>query len=595
MVVLKRFKVNQNKLCPAIKKAGRSLRDQSVTSGNDNTLSFRGWFKVISGTMYMLKVYKNWVFFFLLLFMASSCKAEVVVPDQPSDLTVVADIREDGSGLVHFTAKAVNAVRYSFVFGHASNETSTESADGKASTTYKASGGYSARVLAYSASNEVATITKKIRVTVASAPISYYNKYTQYGEPFAQTPATKDVVMYEVNLRAFSAAGDINGVISRLDSIRALGTNVIWLMPIHPIGQIKSVNSPYAVRNYKEVNPEFGNLESLRNLTTEAHKRGMAVVLDWVANHTSWDNPWIANKDWYTQVGGQIVSPVGTNWQDVADLNFDNLTMRSAMIDALKYWVYEANLDGYRFDAADYVPFSFWKQAIDSLQAIPHRRLVLLAEGERNDHFAAGFQMNYAWGFYAKLKDVFAGQPATALQTVHVAEYADIPPGKHKLRFTTNHDESAWDATPITLFHGKEGAFAASVIATYMGGVPLFYGSQEVGTPAKVPFFYKEAINWSLNLDLFSSYKTMMRFYGQSNALKEGVLNDYSTNDVVCFTRKAGTEEVLVLVNVRNRQVSFQLPAEFQHSSWKRAFTNENAALDTTLELNNFGCLIFKK
>ncbi|AMM53020.1 alpha-amylase [Rufibacter sp. DG15C] len=438
-------------------------------------------------------------------------------------------------------------------------------------------------------------MSKKINVVVQTAPVSYYTRYTQFGIPFSSVPDAKDVVMYEVNLRAFSTAGNLNGITARLDSIKAMGTNVIWLMPIYPIGKIKSVNSPYSIQNYKEVNPEFGNLESIRNLTTEAHKRGMAVVLDWVANHTSWDNPWINNKEWYTQVNGQIVSPVGTNWQDVADLNFDNQSMRGAMIDALKYWVFEANIDGYRFDAADYVPYDFWKQALDSLQAIPNRKLVLLAEGERNDHFTAGFQMNYGWSFYGKLKEVFAGQAATNLYSTHLAEYANIPAGKHKLRFTTNHDESAWDATPIVLFNGKNGALAASVIATYMGGVPLFYGSQEVGTPEKVPFFYNSSINWTLNPDMFKAYQSLMKFHGQSNALKEGALKDYSNLDVVCFTRTTGTEEVLVVVNVRNKPIDFTLPAAFKNSTWMNALSADNVALGTAVTLNNYAYLVLKK
>jgi len=163
-------------------------------------------------------------------------------------------------------------------------------------------------------------------------------------------------------------------------------------MPVHPIGIIKTVNSPYCIKNYKEVNPEYGTLDDLRTLIREAHKRNMAVILDWAANHTSWDNPWIEHKSWYTQDGsGNIIHPAGTNWQDVADLNFNNSEMRLEMIRSMKYWVLTANVDGFRCDAADYVPFSFWKQAIK----IPNRKLIMLAEGACADHFTAGFQLNF--------------------------------------------------------------------------------------------------------------------------------------------------------------------------------------------------------
>ncbi|HCT70377.1 MAG TPA: alpha-amylase, partial [Bacteroidales bacterium] len=153
----------------------------------------------------------------------------------------------------------------------------------------------------------------------------------QYGIPFGAVPATSDIVMYEVNLRAFSTAGNLTGVTQKLDHIRSLGVNVIWLMPIHPIGTVNSVNSPYSVKNYREVNPEYGTLDDLRRLTDQAHQRGMAVILDWVANHTAWDNPWMKYPAWYTRVNGEVIHPEGTNWLDVADLNFDHKDMRKAM------------------------------------------------------------------------------------------------------------------------------------------------------------------------------------------------------------------------------------------------------------------------
>ncbi|MBK7214039.1 MAG: hypothetical protein IPH88_12225 [Bacteroidales bacterium] len=172
---------------------------------------------------------------------------------------------------------------------------------------------------------------KKDETTNPPVVVSDSADPVQYETPFLGVPNTADIVMYEINERAFSSSGKLSGIIPRLDSIKSLHVNVIWLMPIFPIGIIKSVNSPYCIRNYTEVNTEFGNLNDLRTLVREAHKRDMAVILDWAANHTSWDNPWIKNRSWYTQdATGNIISPAGTNWQDVADLNFDNATMRKA-------------------------------------------------------------------------------------------------------------------------------------------------------------------------------------------------------------------------------------------------------------------------
>ncbi|MEY3598605.1 MAG: hypothetical protein RL521_1027, partial [Bacteroidota bacterium] len=249
--------------------------------------------------------------------------------------------------------------------------------------------------------------------------------YTQYGLPVDSVPNGRDMVMYEVNLRAFSASGDLQGVLSRIDELDSLGINTIWLMPIHPIGTVNSVNSPYSVKDFKAVGAEFGSLEDLRELTDAAHSKGMFVIMDWVANHTAWDNAWVtAHPDWYTQdANGNIIWPAGTNWQDVADLNYDNNEMRLAMIDALKFWVMEANVDGYRCDHADGVPNDFWQSAIDELRALPNRKLIFLAEGSGVGLLNAGFDMTFGWDFYNGLKNVYNGSPASGLLAIHNAEY----------------------------------------------------------------------------------------------------------------------------------------------------------------------------
>ncbi len=420
-------------------------------------------------------------------------------------------------------------------------------------------------------------------------------EYTQYGTPFENLPAIDNIVMYEVNLRAFSQDGNLQGVVGRLDELKALGINVIWLMPIHPIGAINSVNSPYSVKDYKEVSTEYGTMEDLRNLTDEAHARGMAVLMDWVANHTAWDNPWIENEIWYTQdASGNIVHPPGTNWLDVADLNFSNTVMRTAMIDAMKFWILEANIDGYRCDYAVGVPYDFWKEAIDELKAIPDRDLILLAEGDRADHYTAGFDLTYGWSFYGALKNTFNGNPAGNLYLAHHSEYNNIPAGKHKLRFTTNHDESAWDATPVTLFGGKQGAIAASVATIFMGGVPLFYTGQEVGRIGNVPFFSNSPINWNENPDMLQTYQDILGFYNESQVVKLGTNVPYAAADVVCFKKIIGTEEVLIVINARNSPVTFALPDALQNTSWQDALTSDIVSLEAELVLQNYEFLILK-
>lgn len=408
-------------------------------------------------------------------------------------------------------------------------------------------------------------------------------------------PATKDVVMYEVNERAFSSTGDLPGVIQKLDQINSLGINVIWLMPIYPIGQINSVNSPYCVKNYQEVNPEYGTFNDINTLVSEAHDRGMAVILDWVANHTSWDNPWISNKDWYTQdENGNIISPPGTNWADVADLNYDNQEMRLKMIEAMEYWIDNTDIDGFRCDAADFVPFDFWKQAIDSLNGFTTKDLILLAEGARSDHFTAGFDMNFSWDYYNKLKKIFAGTATVpVLYNVNDSEYNGLPDGKEKLRFTTNHDESAWDATPMVLFNGKEGALAASVITIFMNGVPLIYDGQEVGVEDNISFFDNDPIDWLLNPDMLNQYQKILNFYLENDVAKTGDLVSYDHSSVVIFTLSKDEDQLLIIANTRNAATTLTLPDEIS-GKWIDVLTDETIILEGHVELSAYEYYILK-
>lgn len=420
--------------------------------------------------------------------------------------------------------------------------------------------------------------------------------YVQYGIPFENVPDIQDIVMYEINLRAFSSTGDIRGIIQKLDHIESMGVNVIWMMPIHPIGQVNSVNSPYSVRNYKAVGSEYGTLEDLRDLTDEAHARGIAVMMDWVANHTAWDNAWIENKSWYSQdANGNIIQPPGTNWMDVADLNYDNTDMREAMIDAMIYWVYEANIDGFRCDYADGVPYDFWRTAWQTMDTIPGRDLIFFAEGTREDHFAAGFDLNFGWQFYGALRNVFSGQPVTVLFTANTNEYKNTPAGKHWVRFTTNHDESAWDATPVNLFNGIEGALAASVVTIFTGGIPLVYGSQEVGTAGNIPFFSNSTINWNANPEMLAAYRDILQFYSGSQAARKGENTVFTHNDIACLIKSFDNEEMLVMTNLRNASVDFSIPSALENSTWTDILTGEQITLTGQVSFDAYDFYILRK
>jgi glycosidase len=417
----------------------------------------------------------------------------------------------------------------------------------------------------------------------------------QYDVPFDKVPNTSDIIMYEVNLRAFSQEGNLKGVQNRLDEIKDLGVNVIWLMPIHPIGSLNSVGSPYCIKDYKAVNTEFGNLEDLRTLVKEAHKREMSVILDWVANHTAWDHPWIQTKSWYQQnSNGEIVSPDG--WDDVAKLNYDNQNMRKEMIAAMKYWILVANVDGYRCDHTDGVPADFWTQAIDALNDIPNRKIIMFAEGVRNDLFDSGFQLNFGWNFYHTLKDIYNdNQPASKLADAHTNDYSGMASGNHVLRFTSNHDDNAWDNTPIHIFNGKQGSMAAFLLTSYMGGVPMIYNGQEVGCPIKLSFFDKTPIDWSINPEITEEYKKIIGLRKDSEAIKDGNIQHYNNHqDVVAFKKTSGTEEVVVLVNVRNQSVNYEVDQSLLQQSWQDAFDQTDYVLHSTVDLAPYAYVVLK-
>ena len=410
-----------------------------------------------------------------------------------------------------------------------------------------------------------------------------------------QVPATEDIVMYEINPNAFSSSKNLQGITNRLSEIKALGVNTIWIMPIYPVGSLKSFGSPYCVKDYTSVNPNFGTLADLKNLVNKAHEKNIAVLLDWVANHTSWDNAWISNPGWYSQDNtGQIISPAGTGWNDVADLNYNNTAMRQAMIDAMKYWVINADVDGFRCDAADFVPYDFWQQANASLNAIPGKKLIMLAEGSRSDHFTAGFQMNFSWDYLTTLKSVFsASGNASTLFTTNTSEYTVVPSGKRKLRFTTNHDESNI-AVPTTVFKSKSGALAASVISIYLQGVPLLYCGQEVGVSSTAVYNGSNTIDWNANPDMLSEYKKLLTFYNASATARKGILQTYNDTNISVFQKSLGTENLLVLVNTRSGSQSFTVPSSIQ-GIWTDALTNNPLTLSNTIALNGYGYLVLKK
>jgi len=400
--------------------------------------------------------------------------------------------------------------------------------------------------------------------------------------------------MYEVNIKTFPNA-NFAGVESRLDSIKALGVNVLWLMPTYPIGILKASGSPYSVQNYEGVNSAFGTLDDLRTLVANAHSLGMAVILDWEANGTSWDNSWItANPSWYIQSGGTIQQL--STYTDVAALNFSNQNMRLALIKAMKYWVFTANVDGYRCDFADNPPSDFWTQALDTLNTITTHKLIYLAEGTTSAEISSGFQLGYAFDYYSSIKSLFAGSSTPgSLFATNATEISSIPASGTKLRYITNHDDASSDGSTIIEYNGKQGALAAFAIVSYMGGVPLIYSSQEVGYPSAINFFNNVPVDYTANPDMVAAYKQILAFRAAHEAIKTGTLTQYNDANIVAFEKTSGTDDVLVLVNTKNAAETFNIPVALQGTTWVNGYTGGNITLSTQYTLQPYSYFAFKR
>ncbi len=403
-------------------------------------------------------------------------------------------------------------------------------------------------------------------------------------------PPLDEVVMYEANIRAMSAAGDFAGVRARLDDIASLGVNTLWLMPIHPVGEARrygTLGSPYSVRDHLAVGAEYGTLDDFRDLIDAAHACGIAVIMDWVANHTAWDHPWITEHPaWYTtDADGNIVHPPGTPWLDVADLDYGNADMRSAMIEQMSWWARNTAIDGFRMDAPDFIPFDFWAEAVPAVRAAADRPLLMLAEGARPDHHAAGFDLIFGWRFYTGLRNAFVdGLGATEVVRAHEEEYAGVPPGRGVLRWTTNHDESAYDAPPPAVFGSLDASLAAYAATVIFGGTPLVYSGQEVGTPGTTLVVERDPIDWTLNPDLPGRYAEIIGIRAGHASLRRGLVTDRSTTDAIVVARTLGDERVGAWINVTDRPVAAPVPVAWA-SSWTDLRTGASGPAQGTITL----------
>jgi len=409
----------------------------------------------------------------------------------------------------------------------------------------------------------------------------YAQDPAQYGTPYTGVPDPRDANIYQVHIRPHSASGTLAAVTSDLDRIKSLGINVLYLMPIYPYGtDSRSSNSPYCIKDYKSVGSEYGTLTDMRNLVAAAHAKGMAVMLDIAVNGTSWDHPWTVSHPEYYQRTGTTINQLA-NFSDIAALDLNNTALRAAMKDAMRYWIFAANIDGYRCDFANNPPLDFWTEIISNLRGITSHNLLMLAEGDRLQNFQAGFDMNFGdkW-FYDALKNVAGGGPvSTRFQTTNDMEYTYATGSQQEVRWTANHDsENNSDTAPFTVFKSNAGVVANFLVSGYMKGVPFLTSGQEVAFNQVIPWPYTSVkINWS-NTAATPEFAKILNFRNSSAAIRRGTMTPYASDDICAFTKTLGTEKVIVMTNLRNASKTFVIPAALA-GTYKDAYTGATVTL----------------
>ena len=404
---------------------------------------------------------------------------------------------------------------------------------------------------------------------------------------------SKNATIYEVNVRQYTPEGTFKAFEKHLPRLKNMGIDIIWLMPIHPIGEKYrkgKLGSYYAVKDFKGVNPEFGNMQDFKHLVDEIHKLGMYVIIDWVGNHSAWDNPLAKeHPDWYTKNrDGNFQPTPWYDWDDVIDFDYNHPEFRKYMTGALKFWVKEANVDGYRADVAGFIPVDFWENARKELDEI--KPVFMLAEWESRDLYKKSFDMTYSWTLFDKLKDATTQNKGIGGLVEYLAhDVGSVPRNAYRMLFTDNHDMNSWNGTPQKNF-GK-GLELSMVFCGVVNGMPLVYSGQEAALDRSLNFFDKDLIDFS-NLKYENLYKTLFDLKHKNQALWNGkyggemvrVTND-KMDKVISFYRENNGDAVLSIFNFSNEEITVKLDTKYLQGNYTELFSKEKTALKDSYTL----------
>ena len=407
-----------------------------------------------------------------------------------------------------------------------------------------------------------------------------------------------NLCIYEVNVRQYTSSGTFAQFETHLDRLKDLGVGILWFMPIHPIGvqnRLGSLGSYYSVKDYYDVNPEFGTLDDFKSLVDSIHAKGMYVLMDWVGNHTSWDNNLTTtHPEWYIKDGnGNFTFPPGTNWSDVIQLDYSKPELREYMINAMKFWINETDIDGFRCDAVSFMPLDFWTTAITELKNIKPD-IFMIAEDDGTQYKAAGFDMTHAWGLHGFgngiLNNIVAGtNNANVLNTYTTQENINYPAPYYRMYFTSNHDENSWYGTVFEQFGDAAQEFAV-LTATYRS-MPLIYSGQEAGLNHRLQFFEKDEIIWKPDtLDFV--YNTLLHLKKENKALWNGSaggqLQRVTTTDnpsIFAFIREKGNDKVFEVFNLTDEEKTFTLQGTLYTGKYRDVFTNDSTSFNENTKM----------
>ncbi|MCD4818909.1 MAG: alpha-amylase [Candidatus Cloacimonetes bacterium] len=364
--------------------------------------------------------------------------------------------------------------------------------------------------------------------------------------------------IYEVNIRQYTKSGTFKEFEQHLPRLKELGFDLLWFMPIQPIGKINRkgiLGSYYSISDYRAINPEFGTMEDFKQLVNKIHKHGMHIIIDWVANHTSHDNVLTqTNPEFYNHnESGNFIAKV-KEWTDVIDLNYKNPNLHNYMIDAMKFWLEKTEIDGFRCDVAFMVPLNFWEAATSELKKI--KPIVMLAEAEGVQFHKKAFDITYNWTFYHLFNDISV-QKKQAIDLIKAISQ-DMFSYSHydnvlRLLFITNHDENSWNGTVFERLGDSAEVF--SILTYLLPGIPLVYSGQEIGLSKRLSFFEKDEIIWKENrfTKLFKELnilKNSNSFLRNSYNVDSFELIESRNENIISFIRKNGGEQILFIANL---------------------------------------------